>query len=407
MGIYSHRIAATALLACAILAPVACSDSEGDTPSGLGGGGSSAGGARTTGGTAQIEGGSTASLAGSGGAGGEDSTAGGTAAGGSAGDSGSAGTATAGAPPCDGSCMGATPVCNVVSNSCVQCQTNTHCTELDPADGAAGGPGLTPFCKANTNTCVECLKSADCGAPNPFCDTETNTCVPCLSNADCTDAKAPRCDTRTHTCETCKQSSDCTGIKDKSVCAEDGECVQCTHEDFTSCGSEAGTPFVCDSKLRSCTKFKKGSAGICQPCVGDAQCSPGRLCVEDEVTTSAGPVSLGYFCQWKKGDTTNGAPASCGAAPPFVGTATAATSADGAVADICVLRSSSCKAYTDYSSKNCGQEGAANDSLCGAAAPVDGVCRQFDETTFFCTMPCGGNIDCKPGKTCVDDVCSF
>jgi len=120
---------------------------------------------------------------------------------------------------------------------------------------------------------------------------------------------------------------------------------------------------------KTCSTLKAASADICQPCVSDAHCKPGRLCVQEIVNGKM----LGFACFWKEGDPANGAPPTCLVeGRPFAKQVLNASSIDGATANICTLRVSSCLALQQFSSVDCkGTDSMADHSKCGA---VPGVC---------------------------------
>jgi hypothetical protein len=352
-------------------------------------GGETAGG-DSSGGTGNGGASGNAATGGSGTAGAGGHGGGATAGGGSAGLSG--------APACDGDCKGSTPVCDEATNTCVQCLEKADCESPKPA------------CDAATNTCVECTATTDCkDSSKPFCDPAAQQCIACLKQADCTGATASACNAGV--CKACTVDAECSNIAGKGVC-DAGTCVQCTGQKFTACGQDGGTPLVCDSLKRTCTTSKQQSVGLCQACVSDAQCTAGKLCVLDKFGSPAKDV--GYFCHWKKGDTTNGAPADCFAAgKPYAGTQVNAASIDGVMNDVCVLRTSTCVARNQFSSKDCAVASAASDAACGFAPGEDAKCIQVpSSTSFSCTMTCLSSLDC-PGTNATCDtgasppVCSF
>ena len=297
-----------------------------------------------------------------------------------AGEGGGAGT-----PPCDGSCAGLTPICDLVSNACVACVGNGDCT------------GAKPACDIATNTCVECTDNPDCkDAAKPFCDKATEQCVACLAQSDCADATASAC--RGGQCQPCTSNAECSNIAGKGVC-DAGTCVQCTGSNFGACGLDAGTPLVCDSLKRTCSTSKQYSSGLCQTCVSDAQCNLGEMCVFDKLTNPAKDV--GYFCHWKQGDTANGAPTDCTAGGrPYVGVQKNAVSIDGVTSDICSLRACTCIARNQFSSKDCLVASAPSDAVCGVSSPKDAKCAQFGASTYRCTMTCLSDDDCPSPITC-------
>jgi hypothetical protein len=194
------------------------------------------------------------------------------------------------------------------------------------------------------------------------------------------------------------EDADCSNIAGKGVC-DAGTCVQCTGAKFTACGTSMATSLVCDSLKRTCTTNKQASAGLCQPCVSDAQCSAGKICVQEQYGTPA--QNVGYFCFWKKGDTADGAPTTClPGADPYAATTKNALSVDGATADICGLRSSTCVARNEFSAKNCANPTLPDDTLCGFAPTKDSKCAQVDVGVFRCTMTCASDDDCPSPFAC-------
>ena len=344
---------------------------------------------------------SSASHAGHGGSaghvalGGDGGAAGNESAG--ADDGGTSGAAgNAGAPPCNGECGGDTPVCDAALELCVECL------------GASDCKAPTRACDPVAHACVECVTAKDCtDSAKPFCDSAAGKCVMCSTQSDCSDPAASTCSDGQ--CTACKTDAQCSNIDGKSVC-DAGTCVECTSKKSAACGSDSGTPLVCDSLERTCTQFKQGSAGLCSACVTDAQCRPGQMCVLDQFGSP--PQNVGYFCHWKKGDVANGAPADCFATgKPYSGTQVAVTSIDGNVSDICGLRSSTCIANNQFSAKDCTVANVPSDAACGFAPPKDAKCAQVPASSSYrCTMTCLSDEDC-PGSTCdtgaAPRVCAF
>lgn len=266
----------------------------------------------------------------------------------------------------------------------------------EPCNGACVAP--TPACNEATNTCVECLAPTDCKTDDKtLCDTTSNTCVECLAPTDCKTPTASRCDAGE--CTACTTNSDCAHIAGKTVCdADAGECVQCTGTDYASCGMDAGTPLVCDSLARTCTTTKEASAGLCQPCLTDAQCKAGQLCVME--TFGSENAEVGYFCFWQKGAPVGGAPALCSSARPYVETIAEQISVDGQAGDICGLAVSTCLARNEFRAKDCTTNNVPDDSKCGFEPGQDSKCEQFDAGVYRCTMACGSVDDCPSGFDC-------
>jgi hypothetical protein len=309
-------------------------------------------------------------------------------------------------------CSGSTPICRAATNTCVQCTSSAECANV------AGKPicdtSYNDLSDLQVNTCVECLVGTPCkDTAKPQCNLTSKTCVQCLSNADCKTAAASKCDTTTNTCVPCAIDTDCTQISGRNVCLAGAsgaanQCVQCTGKNFAGCGSSGGKALVCDSLAHTCsTSATVQSAGLCQSCVSDAQCTAGKLCYLETFNSA----SVGYFCFWKQGDTANGAPADCTvtANRPYVKVENGATSIDGTSGTLCALRSTSCTAYNQFSNIDCAPSGTPSDTLCGFASGADSKCMQFGTTTYRCTTVCLSNDDCK--TTCdtgaAPNVCTF
>jgi len=182
----------------------------------------------------------------------------------------------------------------------------------------------------------------------------------------------------------------------KNVCSA-GACVQCTGTKAEACGSQDSVPLVCDSLGKTCSMLKAGKTDVCQPCVSDAQCMPGRLCVQETLSNGQ---KLGFACFWKEGDPQVDAPANCFVdGRPFIKQLPNASSIDGATANICTLRVSSCLAFRQFSSDvDCATttpNPMADDSKCGVVPGEDARCAVVQPGVFRCTMPCGSNKDCK------------
>ena len=319
---------------------------------------------------------------------GETTASGGTS---SAGGSGTGGVTSA----CSPACSGAKPVCNEPSKTCVQCLGDGNCA------------GATPACNTTSHQCVECTNNEHCPASAPLCDAAANHCVECLTSADCTDPAAAAC--VSGTCEPCSSHADCAHLAGKTVCklasdaggdagsdagASAGECVECTGTNYAACQG-AGNKFVCDSLKHTCsTTAIQGSAGLCQPCVSDAQCAPGQLCAEQLFNGQ----SVGYFCFYKQGET--GAPADCAnGGRPYV-KVWSTTSIDEQRATLCGLVVTTCIALNQFRQTDCTASGVATDTLCGFESAVDSKCALYGSTQHRCTVVCLSDDDCKPGVSC-------
>jgi hypothetical protein len=272
-------------------------------------------------------------------------------------------------------CTDPTPVCQASTQACVECTDDVHC------------PDEIPRCDVTDTTCVECLGDADCtDAAAPRCDPAAQACVQCLTDADCTDPAAPRCDPDSHACLPCELDSDCDSLTGLGVCdasGGDGVCVECTGTDFDACDG------VCDSRDRTCTSLAPESAGPCEPCVSDAQCEMGQLCVE---MTFEG-TDVGAFCLWREDYSGAGGPdGSCLLnGRPYIND-TPATSLGGVSADICKPNLTTCQALNDFLNAVCT---GTDDLSCGVDGLTDGECVQVGGG-FLCNVPCESKRDCPP-----------
>lgn len=353
--------------------------------------------------------GSTAETNGSGGIGGGLSIGGTLGAGGASAVDGTGGVfATGGAPTCEPACEGATPICELSTLACVECTGHEHCT-----DKAA-----TPFCASDKKICVECTGHEHCAdkATRPYCDIEKNSCVECLDNEDCESAAASAC--VAGKCSPCKANNDCAHIDNYHVCklavdadagAEFGTCVECTGTDYVACReSDAGPSFVCESLNNECSHDKtEHSAGLCQPCVSDAQCQSGALCVEQQFNGK----SVGYFCLDRQ--TAAGPITDCtwSTNRPFVRPLNA-TSIDGTRGTVCSLAVSTCTALNQFRQVSCASTtNTPDDALCGFAPGADSRCVLYGTSQYRCTVTCWSEDDCLPGATCdkgaMPRVCSI
>lgn len=408
-------------------------------------GGIHAEGGAGDGGSGGGTGGGSGSGSGDSGPGGADGAAGGGAGGKDGGSGGSGGMTDGGSgaggmgtdggdaspDPCGGTCSGDTPVCDESQGECVECTEGAHCGGNTPAcDDAThacvectengdctGSDGVcdeathscvecvestdcsgdTPVCDGTTQTCVECTEHGDCDGATPLCDTAANVCVECLDNSTCTAVTASLCESGS--CTACQSNADCSHLSDTTVC-DAGECVECTGLDYTACGEDKGTPFVCDSLARSCTDKKEHAAGACVPCVSDAHCQLGQVCMLQTFGTE--DEEVGYFCHWKQGDTDNGAPKECfPGGRPFVAGVKDALSIDGETTDVCGLRVSTCIARNQFGIKDCAAGGPSDDSVCGFGPPADAKCDQVGASSSYrCTMTCGTDDDCPINFSC-------
>lgn len=178
---------------------------------------------------------------------------GGAAGGGSGGDSGTGGGSNSNL--CTPACSGATPVCDVATNSCKTCTPALGCS------------GATPVCETIANggrgRCVVCNASAGCSGATPWCDPTVypaGACYECVTNGHCA-APTPVCDPDAHACAVSDGGS---GGGGGTVTFDDaGLTVRCLPLDagLEACrNNECRTGFVCSGGL--CVL--RGSAGALQ-----------------------------------------------------------------------------------------------------------------------------------------------
>ena len=151
----------------------------------------------------------------------------------------------------DGNCAGATPACDTISGTCVQCTAANVGQCNDPTD----------VCHTTQLRCVECNADGDCAA-GQACDTASSRCVECVDDGDCAgNANGTTCKAATNTCG-CADDAACPVAA--PACDTNGSqtCVACT--DNTDC---AGDTPVCNLATNQCTA-----------CVANSDCAFGQIC---------------------------------------------------------------------------------------------------------------------------------
>ena len=310
---------------------------------------------------------------------------------GSAGESGStdnAGTGgdagAAGAAPCDGACSGSKPVCDVTTDTCVQCLKRVDCE------------GATPACDTTTSTCVECAAATDCkDAAKPFCDKDASECVACLEQADCVDATASACSVGV--CAACTKDEECADIAGKGVC-DAGTCVQCTVAKETVCGGKS-----CNPGTKACTTTALGSVTTCKPCIADSECAGGNQLDADARCVPMkfkGVSRTGGFCLRRVSKTCASPYKVVSATPSLSGAASEAYC--GINEDL-----TRCEAVLDLVAGGACADG--QDSSCGCARDMNGICigsgqgglcRTVGPDAKHCTYECGTTPQCPAGTVC-------
>jgi MYXO-CTERM domain-containing protein len=153
-------------------------------------------------------------------------------------------------------CAGATPVCNNDPSQCTGTpQDPCFCVQCTPTQQGQCAGTPNPVCNPDTNTCVECNDDSHCGGTEPVCF--NHVCVPCQNDNG---GAQPACNNNTR--PVCQ--------KPPSTIA--GACTQCSS---TNAGQCTGTTPVClpDVGTCGCTADTQcpagnicvGTPGVCQP----------------------------------------------------------------------------------------------------------------------------------------------
>ncbi len=184
--------------------------------------------------------------------------------------------------------------------SCVSCERNEDCSHVGARNECVNGVCEScaadaqcendTKCDLNKYVCALCLSDADCGIQKCHVDVEDptqNNCVDCTANTDCLDKNASKCNDQ-NICSACVDNTDCTQFPGTEACLE-GKCVECN--DDSVCEGK-----VCDLSQGICSNQDVGSVDVCGDCVGDSACAPGSACL---LTRYKGVVS-GQFCFQKK-----------------------------------------------------------------------------------------------------------
>lgn len=233
---------------------------------------------------------------------------------------------------------------------CSRCQTGLTrietdggflCSDAGPCQGMCTGEQV---CRVGDNVCVDCLVDADCTDPdNAKCGTD-GTCGPCDANAQC------------------------AGIGDRGIC-DSGGCVECNASNDSACG---GNP--CNAFTGLCSEFGANSAGLCEKCDADANCSDADTnCVE----TFFGGSSQGGHCLQEN----------TGSCPAPLAVGITRTSLSGAVAaTYCGINETltTCDAVL------------LRGQVCTACSTTDGArCETLSATSQMrCTYGCDSSDEC-------------
>lgn len=283
-----------------------------------------------------------------------------------------------GGEACGGACGGAAPVCEPLTDTCVEC--------LDDADCSAAAPRC-----AGANECVGCLTHADC--PGGRCDPATARCVECLRNTDCGHLASSRCDPTSLTCSPCVSAADCAHIAGRPACVE-GQCGPC----HPTLGDDCGV-YSCSEVTLECTDHLRGWSDIYTECETSTECTWGPCVLQRLV----GPDR--HVC------TALRYPEPDGCSPNFP-VSQARPSIHGEVVEICMLRENwltyeAAQLYMHYFRDNLASPDIAG-YRCTTSndCPFGTYCRPMhfylqEEVTNHCTITgCTGSPECPRHMVC-------
>lgn len=273
--------------------------------------------------------------------------------------------------------------------------------------GRVRGP-CVPICRGPDGGAERCVDSGvpppdlgPCGGPcepGRFCSPFERACVECDEVTPCDGAEGsdrPAC--IGGRCRPCIERRSCRPYPDRPACDRgSGRCVECTADDRQACDASPEGRNVCDPRARTCTSIPPASADVCAPCVADAQCMPGRLCM---------PVDRGDHearCFWEEDAPFPGPGGSCRErGRPYSLAQDGQASVDGVRRTTCRPARASCEALADVGrpctmDRECGLPDVETDASCATVGP-DRVCASS----------CTSDRDCPPALRCrsLDDAC--
>ncbi len=164
-----------------------------------------------------------------------------------------------------------TPVCETMSDACVECLSATHCDESE-------------LC-APDFTCVGCLADTDCEG-SLVCDPESRDCVGCLVDTDCEGGLV--CSEDNECVDECNSDADCIALDPTQPVCDEGVCVECAFDSDCEDGLVCAATNTCEPECESdadCTGAAVPAcdpdAMICVECVTDEHCEDGETCLGD------------------------------------------------------------------------------------------------------------------------------
>lgn len=298
-------------------------------------------------------------------------------------------------------CIGTptTPVCNNDPNECQgTTQDPCYCVQCTPTQQGQCVGTPTPVCNPDTNTCVECNDDSHCGGTEPVC--LNHVCVPCQNDNGgaqpaCNNAARPVCQ--------------------KPPSAIAGACTQCSATNGAAC---TGSTPVCLPEVGTCGCTQDaqcptgnicvGTPGVCQPGCrtnGTVPCATGNC--QDPDLDGNGTCVQG--CDPNNNQCTNPTPA-CVCPGGQTCVCTQCDQTHPCPSPQLCSPSGQCVQCTPGDTTNCdptgnggvcrpnGQCGCNTDPDCGGATSG----RVCDDTNKVCRAGCrgtGGN-GCPTGQRC-------
>ena len=187
---------------------------------------------------------------------------------------------------CNGGCASGA-VCDVFSNTCVQCLTSADCAN-------SGDVCIAQTCSAQ----VACYSGTECDALGGVCSSYYNGyCVDCVTGIDCLTGYACKDATCVPAVLPCKSNKDCKKLG--KVCGTSGECGDCaTSSDCSGsgivCAGGLCVPPLCEPYSTQCLDPSTsqycagdGSAWQNEPCFTGQTCVGTMGCVAQICTPSA------------------------------------------------------------------------------------------------------------------------
>lgn len=161
-----------------------------------------------------------------------------------------------------------------------RCSNATCVPGCDALNPCPQGEVCTP-----AGQCVQCTADAQCAGATPRCDVASNTCVACLPSADnCPPGQYCRAD---FVCETgCKTGSDCASgvcLPNHSCqgCVGDGECAAGHVCQGGVCVEACGPQTACGAGLDCCQGHCRNLRGDVAHCGGcNVACTQGQACCQ-------------------------------------------------------------------------------------------------------------------------------